>query len=84
MAEKEARAHRASEVAARMETEYLQAQAGKVLPVLFEEEKEGLWRGHTPNYLEVRVQGESLHNALKQVEIQSAEGNLLRGKLVDA
>ena len=84
MAEKEARAHRASEVAARMETEYLQAQAGKVLPVLFEEEKEGLWRGHTPNYLEVRVQGESLHNALKQVEIQSAEGNLLLGKLVDA
>lgn len=84
MAEKEARAHRAGAVAAQMEADYLAHYIGQVLPVLFEEEKEGLWRGHAPNYVEVRAQGKNLHNEQKEVEIVSSDGNLLLGKLVNA
>jgi len=84
MAEKEARAHRAGAVAARMEADYLAHYIGQVLPVLFEEEKDGLWRGHAPNYAEVRVQGKDLHNEQRAVEIVSSDGNLLLGKLVNA
>ena len=84
MAEKEARAHRAAAVAAEMEAEYLSFYVGKTLPVLFEEEKEGLWRGHAPNYVEVRCDGENLHNELRTVLIESADGSLLYGKLVES
>ena len=83
MAEKEARAHRAAQVAAQMEADYLAHYVGKPLPVLFEEEKDGLWRGHAPNYVEIRCKGENLHNELRDVLIESADGSLLYGKLVE-
>ena len=83
-AEKEARVHRAAQVAAEMEAEYLAHYIGKPLPVLFEEEKEGLWRGHAPNYVEVRCSGNNLHNELRAVFIESAENGALYGKLVEA
>ncbi len=84
MVEKEARAHRAAQVAAQREQHYLSLHVGKILPVLFEEEKDGLWRGHTPNYLEVRAEGDKLHNVVRLVQIESVSGNLLLGKLVEA
>ena len=83
MAEKEARAHRAAQVAAKMEADYLAYYVGKTLPVLLEEEKDGLWRGHAPNYVEVRCKGENLHNELRDILIESADGSLLYGKLVE-
>lgn len=83
MAEKEARAHRAAQVAAQMEADYLAHYVGQTLPVLFEEEKEGFWRGHAPNYVEIRCKGENLHNELRDVLIESADGSLLYGKLVE-
>ena len=67
-----------------MEAEYLAHYIGKTLPVLFEEEKEELWRGHAPNYVEVRCSGNNLHNELRAVFIESAENGALYGKLVDA
>lgn len=84
MVEKEERAHRAAQVAAQREQNYLSLHVGKVMPVLFEEEKDGLWRGHTPNYLEVRAEGENLHNVMRSVRIESVSGKLLLGKLVEA
>ena len=83
MVEKEERAHRAAQVAAQMEADYLAHYVGKTLPVLFEEEKDGLWRGHAPNYVEIRCKGENLHNELREVLIESADGSLLYGKLVE-
>ena len=83
MAEKEARAHRAAQVATKMEADYLAYYVGQTLPVLFEEEKEGFWRGHAPNYVEVRCKGESLHNELRNVLIESADRGLLYGKLIE-
>lgn len=84
MQEKEARAHRASAVAAEMEKRYLARWVGQRLPVLFEEEKDGAWRGHAPNYVEVRAQSaEQLHNVMKTVEITGVDGSRLVGKLVE-
>ncbi len=79
---KEDRARRAIAVAAGMEHEWLTAQIGTTLPVLFEEEKGGLWRGHAPNYAEVRAPGEDLHNQLRRVLIEGAEGGALTGRIV--
>ena len=83
MAEKEARARRASQLAAELEGRYLSGFVGQTLPVLFEEEKDGLWRGHAPNYVEVRAPGNELHNVLRQVRIEAVDGSLLLGKLVE-
>ncbi len=84
MAEKEARAHRAARIASEMAADYLTWYIGKTLPVLFEEEKDGLWRGHAPNYAEVRSPGENLHNQVAAVRIESARDGALYGRLVEA
>ena len=75
----EDRAHRAAEAAARMETAYLNRLVGQLLPVLFEEEKGGLWQGHAPNYVAVRAEGDSLHNCLSNVRVTGVEGDALLG-----
>ena len=78
---KEARAHRAAQVAAELEQAYLERQVGKVLPVLFEEEREGRWRGYAPNYVEVwTTSEESLHNVEKNVTIRGVEKSALTGE----
>ncbi|MGE4277726.1 MAG: tRNA (N(6)-L-threonylcarbamoyladenosine(37)-C(2))-methylthiotransferase MtaB [Lawsonibacter sp.] len=80
---KEARAHRAAEVAVRMEQAYLQHWVGQPLSVLFEEERDGLWHGHTTQYTEVAVSSEApLHNQVRMVRADRMEGNSLRGNLV--
>ena len=76
---KEERAHRAGELARRLEEAYLEQWVGGTLPVLFEEERDGLWRGHAPNYMEVFAPGEGLHNVEKRVKITQRSGNHLMG-----
>ena len=78
----EERAHRAAAVAEDMERAYLNALKDTILPVLFEEEKGGLWQGHAPNYVAVRAEGHDLHNCLKNVRITSTEGSSLLGELI--
>ena len=77
----EDRAHRAADVAAQMEEDYLNGLVGSVLPVLFEEEKNGLWQGHAPNYVAVRAKGKELHNCLCNVRVTAVEGGMLRGEI---
>ena len=55
---------------------------GASLPVLFEEEKEGLWRGHAPNYVEVMARGEALHNVIRDVNITELHGDGLFGQVL--
>ena len=79
---KEARAHRAAQAAAELEQAYLERQVGKVLPVLFEEEREGRWRGYAPNYVEVwTTSRESLHNVEKNVTVRGVEKSALTGEI---
>ena len=80
---KEERAHRAANLAAEMERAYLEQFVGETVPVLFEEEREGLWRGYTTRYTEVMApNGENLHNRLRSVRVEGVEGGSLRGVLV--
>ncbi len=77
---KEARAKEAAELAAGMERHYLE-QWNRV-EVLFEEEKDGLWWGHTTRYCRVGVRSaDNLHNRLRQVEVTGVEGSALLGTL---
>ena len=78
---KEERAARAAEVAEEMHEAYLQSCVGKVFPVLFEQEKEGRFAGHAPNYMEVLAQGEELHNVVRNVEITAVENGSLVGEI---
>ena len=77
----EQRAQAAQAVAREMEEAYLQALVGSTLPVLLEEEKEGLWQGHAPNYVAVRAVGENLHNQLRQVTITGVGDGILLGTI---
>ena len=80
---KEERAHRAAQIARTMQDTYLDSWVGETVPVLFEEKREGLWRGHTTRYCEVEVQSvQPLHNQLRQVQITGHAGGALQGVLV--
>ena len=79
---KEERAARAAQVARRMHQAYLAGCVGKTYPVLFEQEKDGLYTGHAPNYMEVAVQGQALHNQVWEVTITACNGETLLGELL--
>ena len=79
--EKEDRARRAGAVARQLKADFLARLVGQTLPVLFEEEKDGLWQGHAPNYVAVRAKGEQLHNVLLPVEITAVSGDTLLGRI---
>ena len=80
---KEERAHRAAQIARTMQDAYLDSWVGETVPVLFEKERDGLWRGHTTRYCEVTVQSaQPLHNQLRQVRLTGRDGGALQGVLV--
>ncbi len=77
---KEARAREVAAVAAQMERQYL--GQWKRAEVLFEEEKDGLWWGHTTRYCKVGVKSAAaLHNQLRWVDVSGVEGSALLGQL---
>ena len=78
---KEERARRAAEIASRMERNYL--KQWEEVEVLFEEERDGLWWGHTTRYSKVGVRsGENLHNQLRRVRITAVGEGFLEGGLI--
>ena len=78
---KEQRAARAAETAERMKQAYLRGCIGQTYPVLFEQEKNGLYVGHAPNYCQVGVRGEGLHNIIHDVRIVEVTEDMLTGEL---
>ncbi len=79
---KEQRAHRASEVANDMEKAFLKQFVGQREQVLFEELRDGMWRGYTTRYCEVRLESqENLHNVLCEVELIAQVDSHLIGRL---
>ena len=79
---KEERAHRAAAAAREMEREYLEQWVGQTVPVLFEEEREGAWRGYTTRYSPVAAEYEGdLHNKIVQVTLERVEGDDLWGSI---
>ena len=81
MTVREERAARASAVAKTMHEAYLACCVGKTFPVLFERDRKGGSAGHAPNYMEVSVAQEGLHNQVKNVKITAVDGGSLRGEL---
>ena len=78
---KEERSARAAEVAGELNRAYLAGCVGETYPVLYEQEAEGLWTGHAPNYILVGVKGENLHNQVRRTRITGIRGNMLVGEL---
>ena len=69
-------------VASGMTERFLKAQVGQILPVLFETEENGVYQGHSDNYVLVRAEGENLRGLVKDVEITGVSGGMLVGKTV--
>ena len=79
---KEERARRAAEAAAEMKEAWLRQHLGAELEVLFEDEKDGLWRGHTANYMLVLAEGEDLHNRRRMVRMERLQDGGLFGTVM--
>ena len=81
-AEKKARAAMARAVGERTASAFLAAQTGRTLEVLFERKANGVFIGHSRNYVEVGVpatRGEALHGVLKSVAITGVNGGVCVG-----
>ena len=67
---KEERSRRAMAVAEEMSAAYREAMVGTVQEVLFEQEQDGLFAGHAPNYMKIYVKGENLHNQIRRCFVE--------------
>lgn len=80
---KDQRASQAAAVAREMQMEYLAACVGQVFPVLYEQEREGCYCGHAPNYASVAVPtGSAQHNAVLPTRIVGVENGVLLGEVL--
>lgn len=80
------RAHIMLSLAADMKRRFCGGFIGKQLPVLFEQQKNGMWSGMTENYMEVRCKStEALRGRLTEVKLcdYRSDGEYLIGELVD-
>jgi len=80
---KEERSRRAISIAEEMNRRYREGMVGSVQQVLFEMEENGLWSGHTPNYVKVYAQGENLHNRILPVAVEGLLADGVTGKVLD-
>jgi threonylcarbamoyladenosine tRNA methylthiotransferase MtaB len=77
------RAARAEAVAHELALRYEAAMVGQTVEVLFEQEKDGLYTGHAPNYVLVGVESdEDLHNQILPVTVTAVMDGGVRGELV--
>ena len=89
---KEERSKRLIELSNKNELEYNKTYVGKTVEVLFEEEKDGMNRGHTQNYMVVcspidkkatdGINKENLDNKILNVLCQEANQEYIAGKIV--
>ena len=67
---KEDRSRRAIAVAEEMSAVYRESLIGRAQEVLFEEEQDGFFVGHAPNYMKIYVKGSNLHNEVRTVIVE--------------
>ncbi len=77
---KEQRSQRLIELSNKNEKDYNEAYVGQTVQVLFEEEKDGVYKGHTKNYVqayllkdESQVAGSKIENEILEVSCYKAE-----------
>ena len=81
---KSERSARAIAVCEKMHKEFLEESVGKVLPVLFETQENGIWEGHSDTYVLVKLkaEGEKLRNQVLNIKITGVVGDYLTGERV--
>ena len=71
---KEKRSKKLIELSNKNEIEYNKEYIGKEVEVLFEEEKDGVYKGHTANYMLIQCKtNENLENKIKKVKCVKAD-----------
>ena len=70
--EKEKRSKKLIELSDKNEEEYNKKYIGKTVEVLWEEEKQGTYKGHTKNYVLIESNSKHQENMLEQVVIKEA------------
>ena len=79
---KELRSKKLLELSDRNEEDYLKDYIGKEVEVLFEEKDGKYYKGHTANYIMVKVKtNKNISNMLKKIEIENIEKLCLIGKM---
>lgn len=79
---KEERSHKLIELSNKNEEEFLDRYIGKEVYVLFEQEEGEYIKGHTSNYLVVKVNEKRLENKMLKVKVTNRESDELIGKIV--
>ena len=79
---KAARSQQAIAVCTALERRDLEARVGRTYEVLFEQEEDGFFTGHIPEYCLVKVKGEHLHNQVLPVKITGVDGETLLGEVI--
>ncbi len=80
---KEQRSRAAIAVAEEMSRAYREGLIGTVQPVLFEDEEQGFYTGHAPNYVKVYVNGTRLHNQIRNVTVTEVTADGVKGELTE-
>ena len=81
-AEKAARSQQAIRVCRTLEQKDLEARVGQTYDVLFEQQEDGWFTGHIPEYCLVKARGEGLHNRVLPVKITGCEEETLVGEVL--
>ncbi len=77
---KKLRARRLIELSERKKRAFYESHVGKTKRVLFEDLENGLWTGHTGNYMKVQVASEQqLHNQILPVRLIEARSDTIFG-----
>ena len=81
-ADKAARSQQAIRVCRALEQKDLEARVGQTYDVLFEQQEDGWFTGHIPEYCLVKARGEDLHNRVLPVKITGFEEETLIGEVL--
>lgn len=81
---KDIRSKRMQEMAEKNMLRYMEEHLGQTVEVLIEEQRaDGIWLGHTDNYLHVAVDGPGRKNTMVQVQLDKIDGKLIKGKFIE-
>ena len=81
--QKEERSRKLIELSDKNEIEYNESYIGKNVEVLFEEEKDGIFKGHTQNYIMVYCElNKNLENQVISVRCEKAEQEHILGNFI--
>ena len=80
---KEERSKKLIELSNKNQKEYNEKYTGKELEVLFEEEKNGVYKGHTKNYILVEAKSnENLENKIEKVIAEEIQDDYILAKII--